>query len=95
MQADLLLAGDQAGRELKVRTQLVDILRTPGIVAGRLDASGQLAVRIFKAADVVALPALNGYRDLRDALHGGVGIYTDPGVHFFRNLIHLFAVHFR
>ena len=62
----------------------------PGIVAGGLNAAaGQLRAHGFKAAHVVALPAVQGDRDLGEFLHGGIDVHAKSGILFFGDLVRL------
>ena len=60
MDIDLLAAGDKAQRKLHIGAELLRRLGPAGIVAGHLNAAGQVAVGIFKARDIVPLPAVHG-----------------------------------
>ena len=52
----------------------------PGIVAGDGEAAAERFAGGFEAADVVALPAVERDRNLREPLEGRVGVDAERGV---------------
>ncbi|OQA28501.1 MAG: hypothetical protein BWY57_03499 [Betaproteobacteria bacterium ADurb.Bin341] len=55
---------DQREHKLDITAQFLRRAGAPRIIAGRLDAAREIAVRALKAAHVVALPAVQRDRDL-------------------------------
>src|SRR5262249_9506517 len=80
VQVEAVPAGDQAQGFFQVAAQLVGVARLAGVVAGRLDAAAGQAEVVLEAADVVALPAVQGYRDCGEDLQGPVAIDAEGGV---------------
>jgi hypothetical protein len=79
MEAEALAAGDLREGNFEIAAKLMGRAGAAGVVAAGLDAAGQFAVRVFEAFYVVALPALNGDRDLVGCLDCGFAVYVDGG----------------
>ena len=82
VKVELQLAGAEGYDLVDISHKLLGRSRLAGIVAGRLDAAGKRTV-VVEADDVVALPAVQGYRDLLQLCDCGVGVYTELCVNFF------------
>ena len=81
VEVDFLRAGAEGENNVDVRHQLFGGTGAAGVIAGGLDAAGQgLAGVGVEAADVVALPAMEGNRHGFEARDGSVGIYADGSV---------------
>ena len=55
-------AGNEAVSQVQILPQLVRVARFAGIIAGGHNAAAQASVRIFKAADIIPLPAVQADR---------------------------------
>ncbi len=91
VQVEAFRAGDQPQRQIHVGAQFVGVARASRIVAGGLNAAGQRALRVFKAAHVVALPAVHGNRNLIQLGYGGFDIDAGIGKSLFRQFKSLFC----
>ena len=90
VEIELLHAGAQLEDQVDVGHQFLGSAGPAGVVAGGLDAAGEgLGGVGVKAADVVALPAVEGDGSLHQALHGLLGVHTQSGVFLFRFVIHM------
>jgi len=77
-----VLAGDQRVGLLQVGAQLLGRAGFAGIIAGGNEAAGQHTAGMFKTADVVALPAVEGDRYLGQDFQGAVNIHAEFRIAF-------------
>ncbi len=87
--AEAVLAGNEAHRLVGVGAKLVGVPRPAGIVAGGHDAAGQRADAL-EAGHVVPLPTLHRDGDVGQTLHGRIGVDAQFCVTFFRQRIRFF-----
>ena len=80
MEVDLVLAADQGERLVHIGAQLVGRAGGSGIVAGGLNAAGQLTVAEQESLDIVALPAVHGNFDVGQAADGLLGVGAERRV---------------
>ena len=73
--------------DFEVSAEFVDGAGAARIVTGGLDTARQRSRGVFETDNVVALPALDGYRYFSGLLHCKVGIYAELCVHFFCKFI--------
>ena len=74
-----MAAGDHAEGFVQICGQFLKIPGLPGVVAGGGNAAGQLA-GVFKAGNVVPLPAMHGNFYIRELFKGFLGIDPLPCV---------------
>ena len=82
MKIDLLFAGDQRERTVKIRHQFLGRARLAGVISRCLNTAAQRSVG-FKTADIVSLPAMNGDGDIGKAGERLFGVYAEGGVCLF------------
>jgi hypothetical protein len=76
-----MAAGQKLVDEIEVAAKLVEGAGLAGVVAGGLDATPrESGVGFFKAADIVALPAMQGNGCAREGGEGGLDIHAEGGV---------------
>ena len=90
MQVEAVAAGNDRKGLLEVAAQLVGRAGLAGVIAGDGEAAAQLLAGVLEAADVVALPAMDGDRDARQLFEGFIGVHAQGGIAFFGKLIGLF-----
>ena len=83
VEVDAVASRDQRKRKLKVLHELLGSPRLARVVASRLDAARRAAGRL-KAANVVALPAMQRDSDLAEVLDRLLGVDADLGVLLLR-----------
>ena len=86
---EAVLAGDEGKRLVEVGAEFVRSAGLAGVVAGHRNAAAEAFTGVFKAADVVALPAVKGNRNARKRGHGGIGIDAEIGVSGLGELVGL------
>ena len=92
MKIKALFAGDQSKRLVEITAQLLRRPGASGIVSGGQDPAGSSARVGFESADVVALPAMEGNRNLRKLFQRRIRIDADSCVVLFCKLIVPFNV---
>ena len=92
VQGEFLFSGDELQGELEILSELVDVARFSGIVAGGLDAAREVAVRGLEARDVVALPAVYGDRGLCRLFQSRVYVHAVLAVYAARDFQCFFGV---
>ena len=80
VEVQAVLAGNEGERLVEVGAEFVRGAGLAGVVAGHRDAAAEAFAGVFEAADVVALPAVEGDRDSGEFRHGGLGIDAEFGV---------------
>jgi hypothetical protein len=85
VQAEAVLAGQQRQHLVGVVPQLVGRAGLAGITSGDRQSAAQFPARVFEAADVVSLPAVQRQWDAGQALHDRFGIDSQRGVAFPRH----------
>ncbi len=74
-----MLAWDEREGFVQILLQFLDRAGFSGIVARGLNAASQRTAGAFKAADIVALPAMEGDRNGGERLQDGFGIDAEFG----------------
>ena len=82
MQVEAVLAGNERQRFGRVGAKFIGRARFAGIIARGHDAAGERAAEIFKAAHVVALPAMQRDGNFLQAFQHPVRVHADGGVAF-------------
>ncbi len=72
---------------IQVLAQFIGGARLAGIIAGGGDPAAQFAAGVFKAADIVALPAVQADGNFFQAGEGFFGIHAQGGVAFFGEVV--------
>ena len=86
---------DERQRLVQVGTEFGERAGLAGIIAGGLNAAaGEARVRFFKAAYIVALPAVEGNGNGFEFFEGGFGIDAKRCVGFFCEIVGLLAHRF-
>ena len=80
VQSQVLCAGDQRQHLVQISKILLNAAGLAGCIPGSLNAAGQLRIKIFKARQVIQLPAIDGQRDLVHAADGFLGIDPPGGI---------------
>jgi hypothetical protein len=94
MQVEALLAGDERHRLLGVGAEFLRRAGFAGIIAGGDQAAAEGAAEIFKSAHVIALPAVEGHRDIRERFQHAIHVHAGFGVAFFGQIKGFFDVIF-
>src|SRR5207248_1239947 len=81
VEVEALGSGDLGHGQIGVGTELVRVARAARIVAGGGDPAGQRAIGVLEPANVVALPAVHGDRDLIQPSQGALGIDAERCVY--------------
>ena len=87
VQVEAMAAGSQRHGLLEVRAQFARRAGFAGIIAGDGEAAADRAAGVFEAADVIALPAVDGNGNAAQDLARLVGVDAEGGVTFFGELI--------
>ena len=90
VEVEAVAAGNERERLLEVRPQFVGRAGLAGVIAGDGQAAAERLAGVLEAADVIALPAMDGNRDAGKLLEGFVGVHAQGGIAFFGEAIGLF-----
>ncbi len=90
MQVEPVRPGQHRERLLKVRPQFGRRARFAGVIAGDGQPTAQRLAGILEAADIVALPAMDGNRYAAKLFKGFIGIHPQGGKTFPGEAIGLF-----
>ena len=82
VQVEAVSAGNEGKGLLQIGAQLVRRAGLAGIIAGGDQPAAQRRAEIFKPADVIALPAMEGNGNARQRLQGVVNVHADGGITF-------------
>ena len=87
VEIEAMRAGNQRQGLGRVEPELVGRARLAGIVARRGNPSTELTIRIFKADDIVSLPAMERDRDVRELPERSLGIDAEVGILLSRDRV--------
>ena len=90
VEVETMATGNDRQRLLEVRPQLSGGAGFAGIIAGDGQPATEFRTGALEAADIVALPAVDGDRDAGQLFEGLVGIHAKRGVAFPGQTIGLF-----
>jgi hypothetical protein len=82
VEVEAVPAGNERQRLLEVGAQFIGRAGLARVIAGDGQPAAGRGAGVFKAADVVALPAVNRDGDAGEGLECGVGVHTGLGVAF-------------
>ena len=85
-----MAAGNDGKGLFEVRPQFIRCAGLAGVVAGDGQSAAQLLAGVLEAADIVALPAMDGNWDAGKLLECFVGVHAQGGIAFFGEAIGLF-----
>lgn len=78
---------NQRQRLVQIRAEFVRGAGFAGIIPRDRDTAAEALAGVFEAADVVALPAVQGNRDGGESGHGRAGVHAEAGVAGFRQFV--------
>lgn len=79
-----MFAGDERQRLLGVGAEFLRSASLAGVIAGGNESAAERPAEIFKAAHVVALPAMEGHGDFLQVFQRAIHVHADFSVTFFR-----------
>ena len=75
-----MLAGDERKRLVEVGAKFIGRAGFAWIVSGHRNAAAESFAGVFKTADIITLPAVEGNRDGGELGHGRIGIDAEVGI---------------
>ena len=75
---------------LEVRPELLRCAGFARVVSGDGQSAAERLAGVLEAAHIIALPAMDGNRDVGDLLQCSVGVHAQGGIAFFGEAIGLF-----